>query len=144
VEAAQTIYNSLKSYGNISRKTLDNETAAIDDLIRELDEPALALAVVLIGLTVWRDQLEEENATFKQLMTERYDESAGRTSFRMRTTRGETDKYYHAIVNRIESDRLAGIAVDEDFLKDLNVVLERYKHILAQEGVVHRTKIINQ
>jgi hypothetical protein len=132
-EAAQTIENIMKHYGNIAKKTFDDETAAIDDLIRELHQPVVAQAVNQIGLAPWRDKLQEENTRFKQLMTERYNESAGKTSLRMRTARVETDKYYHAMVTQIENNHLAGIVVNEAFLKELNAVIERFKHILAQE-----------
>ncbi|MDR2627316.1 MAG: DUF6261 family protein [Dysgonamonadaceae bacterium] len=133
VEAAEMIDNVIKHYGNISRKSLDDESAAIEDLLYELQQPALAQAVVRIGLTPWKEKLELENNTLRQLITERYDETAGKTSYRMKTVRSEVDKYYHAIVNRLESDHLAGVEINPEFLKELNAVIERYKRILSQE-----------
>jgi hypothetical protein len=133
VEAALKIDNILKHYGNLSKKTLDDETAAIDNLLRELRQPSLTQAIARIGLATWREQLSIENEKLKGLMTQRYDETADKTPYRMTTARVETDKYYHAIVNRVESDQLAGLAVNEAFVKDLNTIIERFKHILAQE-----------
>jgi hypothetical protein len=138
VEAALAIDNIIKHYGNISKKTLDDETAAIDDLLRELERPTIAPAVTLIGLSPWRDRLAHENAILKELMTQRYDEAASKTTYRMKDARNETDKYYLAIINRIEGEHLAGIAVNEAFVRELNAVIERYKHILAQEIGEHK------
>jgi hypothetical protein len=130
---ARLIESVIKHYGNLSKKTIDDETSAIDDLLRELQSPAIAPAVNQIGLTPWKDKLAQENILFKQLMTERYLETAGKTAYRMKTVRVETDQYYHAILNRLENNALAGIAVNETFVKELNAVIERFKHILAQE-----------
>jgi hypothetical protein len=133
VEAAKTIDNVLRRYGNMARKTLDDETVAIYDMLREFQQPAVAQAIVRIGLTPWVEKLADENAKFEALMTERYDEAAAKTSYRMKTARAETDRYYTAIINRVESDHLAGIPICEAFIKDLNAIIERYKTILAQE-----------
>ncbi|MDR1331589.1 MAG: DUF6261 family protein [Tannerella sp.] len=140
VEAANAINNLIKRYGNISKKTLDDETAAIDDLLRELQQPALAQAVAQIGLGLWRDKLAQENTTLKQLMTQRYDETAAKTPYRMKDARRETDRYYLAIINRIEGEHLAGVAVNDAFVRELNAVIERFKHILAQEIGEHKPK----
>jgi hypothetical protein len=133
VEAAEMIDNVIKHYGNVAKKTLDAESAAIEDLLYELEKPALAQAVIRIGLTSWKEKLELENNALRALMAERYDETAGKTSYRMRTARREVDKYYHAIVNRVESDHMTGVDINPEFLKELNAVIERYKRILAQE-----------
>jgi hypothetical protein len=56
--AARRINIVVERYGNISRKTFDDESAAIDDLIRELRQPALAQDIALIGLEPWLVRLE--------------------------------------------------------------------------------------
>ncbi|MDR2804469.1 MAG: DUF6261 family protein [Dysgonamonadaceae bacterium] len=142
--AARLIENVVKHYGNISKKTFDNETSAIDNLLRELQSPEIASAANQIGLTPWKDKLAQENMLFKQLMMERYVETAGKTSYRMKTVRVETDRYYHAIVNQLENNALAGIAVNEAFVKELNAVIERFKHILAKESGERKPKNENE
>jgi hypothetical protein len=131
--AARRINIVVERYGNISKKTLDDESAAIDDLIRELRQPALAPDIALIGLDPWLVRLEYENGTFRHLKKERYNETAGKTPVRMKTARTETDKYYLAMISQIETNQLAGIPVNEAFVRELNAVIERFKHILAQE-----------
>jgi hypothetical protein len=133
VQAAERLYDVFKHYGNIVQKTLDNETAAINDLIRELNLPGNAQAVQLLNLSTWLYRLSEENRLFAQYMTERYVETAEKTPLRMTTTRAETDQYYHAIVGQIENQILAGTVINPAFINELNAVIERFKHILAQE-----------
>jgi hypothetical protein len=133
VSAARMISKAIKSYGNLSVQTLDAESAMIADLIRELEKPALAQDVTRIGLTPWKDKLKEENEKFRQLMVDRNDETQGKSPYKMKDTRKETDKYYHLIINRIETEHYAGIPVSEDFIRELNILIERYRHILAQE-----------
>jgi hypothetical protein len=140
VSAARMIDNVIKSYGNISKMALDAESAAIADLIRELEQPALAQDVTRIGLTPWKDKLKDENDKFRQLMVDRNDETQGKSPYKMKDTRKETDKYYHLIINRIETEHYAGIPVSEDFIREINILIERYKHILAQEQGEHKPK----
>jgi hypothetical protein len=139
-EAAGMILNIFKHYGNITRKSLDDETAAINDLNRELETPANAEALTLLGMAEWKNKLVDENATFTRLMAKRYSEAAEKTSLRMRTARSKTDIFYHAITTQLENQHLAGIAIDEAFLKEINRVIERFKNILAQEIAERKPK----
>jgi hypothetical protein len=120
-------------YGNIGKKTLDDETAAITNLLTDMAQPEPAQAITLLGLTPWVTRLSQENTAFSALMRARYVETAGKTPLRMVDTRVETDRYYHAIVNQIESMKTAGLAVEEAFIREWNAVIERFKSILAQE-----------
>jgi hypothetical protein len=142
-DAANLLLNIFDHYGNIARKTLDDETAAINDLARELEQPKLTQAIALLGMNAWLNKLVEENNAFEELMKERYSETASKTSFRMRAVRVETDKYYHAIISQIENQCLADIEINENFIKELNAVIERFKRILAQEIGERKPKTIN-
>jgi hypothetical protein len=132
-EAAGVLYNVFSHYGNIAKKTLDDETAAINDLVRELNLPENANAVALLGFQGWQSKLVEENNRFVELMERRYSETADKTPIRMKTARRETDKYYHAIISQLENQILGGMFVNEIFIRELNAHIERFKHILAQE-----------
>ncbi|MDR1197930.1 MAG: DUF6261 family protein [Prevotellaceae bacterium] len=143
-EAAELLYGIIRHYGNIAQKTLDDETAAINDILREFNQPAAAAAVTLLNLQAWLDRLVEENDLLAALMSERYAETAERTPFRMKPARAETDKYYHAIVNQLENQWLAGGVTGEAFIRELNAVIDRYKHILAQEKGERKKSEINE
>jgi hypothetical protein len=132
--AAQKFEVIFEHYGNIAAKTLDQETAAIDDLLREVltDEHATILA--LLGLGEWANELRLTNERFKELMLARYGESAQRPTIRMKAARSAVDKAFRAILDQVEALVLVnGISAYEQFVRELNVVIERYKNILAQE-----------
>jgi hypothetical protein len=132
--AARKLNVVIDNYGNIAAKTLDQETAAIDDLNRELasgDYPAL---VNVLLLDDWVKQLFTENQRFKTLMAERYTEVAQRPTACMKVARKDTDKSLRGIFYQIEALALVnGVAAYDAFIKELNAVLNRFKHILAQE-----------
>jgi hypothetical protein len=135
--SANKLWNIFLHYGNVAQKTLDAETAAINDLIREFKQPDLAKAVEFLKLNEWLNKLDAENARFQQLMMERYAESTSKTTYRMKTARLETDKYYRAIVAHLENKVLLDVNHNNAKLKEcvteLNAIIGRYKSILAQE-----------
>jgi hypothetical protein len=133
-EAARKLEVIVEHYGNIAAKTLDQETAAIDDLLREVLTDQYATLLATLGLTDWANELKLANERFTQLMLARYSESAQRPTIQMKATRLEVDKALRAILNQVEALVLVnGIDNYYAFIKDVNVVLERYKHILTQE-----------
>jgi hypothetical protein len=134
-EAARKIGMALNHYGNIAAKALDRETAAIDDILRELGTGNYPALVSLLALDDWLSQLHVENEQFKSLMMARYDEVAGRPAARMRATRIEVDKSFRSLTAQIEALAMVnGMAAYEKFIRELNAIIERYKNILAQEA----------
>ena len=133
--AANKLWNVLLHYGNIARKPLDAQTAAVDDILREFQRPDLAEAIAVLQLQGWTDQLAEENTKFRTLMTDRYSEPAGKTTYRMQTARTETDRYYRGMIMLLEAKILSGYDDPEfnRFIVELNAVIRRYKDILSQE-----------
>ena len=133
-DAANKLWNIFLHYGNVSQKTLDAETAAINDMIRELQRPDLALAIERLQVNDWVGKLAEENTKFHHLMMERYNEPVGKTPYRMKTARVATDVYYRAIVAHVENRVLIGaMNPSSEFIVELNAIITRFKTILAQE-----------
>jgi hypothetical protein len=131
-KSAEKIRIVLDSYGNIAIKTFDQETAAIDDLKRELDDN-YAADIRLLDLGDWLMQLDIENQKFKRLMSERYAKTAKRPTIRMKDARAETDKALRAMLNMIEAlATVKGVEMYQPFINELNTVSERYKNQLAQ------------
>jgi hypothetical protein len=134
-EAARRIEIVLNSYGNIAAKALDQETAAIDDLLRELRSGEYPALVDSLALTDWLTQLDAENRTFKRLMMARYGETSQRPTTRMKAARKNTDAAFRGIIDQIEAlATVNGMAQYEAFIRELNAILERYKNILAAEA----------
>jgi hypothetical protein len=131
-KAAEKITIVLDNYGNIAAKAFDQETAAIDDMLRELNDNYVA-ETQLLSLTDWLTQLDAENQKFKQLMSERYAEVAKRPSTRMKAARAETDKALREMLNMIDALVMVnGADAYMPFINELNTVSERYKNQLAQ------------
>jgi hypothetical protein len=132
-EAARRVQAILDHYGNIAAKPLDQETAAIDDLLRELATSDHAALIATLGLGDWLVELKAENQLFKKLMQERYEETAQRPTIHMRPARMALDKALRAMLNRVEAlVEVNGIANYEAFIRELNAIMERHKNMLAQ------------
>jgi len=132
--AANRLWNGIFThFGNVASKSYDAETAAIKDLLRELKRPEMVTAINKLNLQLWVNKLEQENNKFHALMMERYCEATDKTTFRMKTTRVETDRYYRAIVATVENEVLLGNVPDtmKHFITELNAIVHRYKSQLT-------------
>ena len=133
--AAEKLEVILEHYGNIAAKSLDAETAAIEDLHRELIKQDNFVYVSALGLGEWLGQLVQTSRNLEALMMSRYDETAKRLDIRMRNARKEVDKVFRTILDLLEVQvRVNGAGANKAFLAELNAVMERYKDILAQEA----------
>jgi hypothetical protein len=134
-EAAQKIKVIVGHYGNITTKTLDEETAAIDNLVSVLRIDANMALLNILGLTDWVDQLDKENKKFQELMLLRYKEVSQRPTARLIDARKAVDKAFRNMINQIEAlVRVKGVSGYENLIKEINTVSERYKNILAQQA----------
>ena len=134
-EAAEKLLDIFKHYGNIAIKTFDDETAAINDIVREFQQYPYFAAIIQLNLQPWLSALTAENQKFDQLVMERYADLAKKTANRMKTTRVETDKYFRAIVAHIENMTMVkkDFPVLVEFVKEFNEVMKHYRNIMAQE-----------
>jgi hypothetical protein len=140
-EAAETLRRILNRYGNIARKTLDSETAAIDDLLRELRDGNAPAAVQQLGLNGWMEQLEGANSRFKTLMLERNAETARRSAIRMRDARKAVDRAFLELILQLEAVvRVNGREPFGTLIDELNAHTLRHKNILAQEAGTRKAK----
>ncbi|MDR1672866.1 MAG: DUF6261 family protein [Bacteroidales bacterium] len=133
-DAAFKLADVLRHYGNIVKKTYDEKTAAIDDLLRELQTSEHLPWITTLGLDEWTERLHTANRAFDSLMSARYSEISQRPVINMKETRTKTDETLRAILDRIEAlATIKGIDVYAPFIREWNAVAERYKNILAQE-----------
>ena len=134
-EAANHLWFIFLHYGNITRKSLDAQTAATNDMLRELRQPKNAQAMGKLQLTEWCNKMDEENQKFHQLMMQRYSEPVDKTAYRMKTARVDTDRYYKAMVAALDNRTLTRNvdAETNEFMVELNAIIVRYKNILAQQ-----------
>lgn len=131
---AKVVWDILEIFGNITQKSLDDETAAINDLQSKLDADAPSKAIEHLKLTDWVKTLGRENAKFQTLMMDRYDETSAKTHYRMRTARLETERYYRGMVSEIENLALRSNVTPElsRFIDGLNAIILRFNAITAR------------
>jgi hypothetical protein len=130
-EASKRLKILLDTYGNIAKKPMNEATAAIFNLLQELTGK-YAADVALVGIADWVRELHACNGAFDKLMKTRYEETAMRTDLVLKDCRRNVDETYHAIVDHINAHVvLEGDAAYADFIRNLNVVIDKYAVILA-------------
>lgn len=133
-EAARGLQSLLDHYGNIADKPANDETAAIDDLLRELSG-GYQTQLTTLALGEWTAQLTSENTLYKTLVASRYAETAARPDVQMKAARKELDAAFRSLLNQVDAlVMVSGAANYDAFIAALNAISERYKNTLAQEA----------
>lgn len=131
-KAAERLQVALDHYGNINRKSYDEETAAINSLIDDLNKQ-YAADIATLGLEKWITELQSANNAFVALMQERYSEEAVKPQYNMKTARQETDNAYRTITEHIDALIIVnGEEAYAGFVNELNQRVEKYNTTLAQ------------
>ncbi|MDR2732590.1 MAG: DUF6261 family protein [Fibromonadaceae bacterium] len=126
-EAAHRVKIVLDTYGNVARKSLNEETSAIYNLLQDLRSEKYAADSSASGITAWADELEKRNQALDQLMKERFDETAAKCDIVLKQARVEADKVYHQITERIDALVIVeGLETYEAFIRTLNAVIAKY------------------
>ncbi len=129
--AAKRLQVVFDTYGNLARKPLNEETAAIHNLLQELNG-TYAEDAKSTGIADWVKELEANNKAFEDLTKDRYDESAQRTDLVLKEVRTQVDAAYRTITERIDALALIeGGEAYETFIRRLNVVVEKYNNAIA-------------
>jgi hypothetical protein len=133
VDAAQSLKNLLKTYGNIIRKHYDEELAAVTNLLQDL-EGAYAEKVRLIGnLPEWVTEIRSASEVVTALLASRNAEKAGKPQERVVNIRREITPVYRYIVARIETVALTeGDSAYAPFVQEWNALVERFNYIRLQ------------
>ena len=135
--AARNVLRILKNYGNIPRRTYDDGTAAIDDLLRELNKTEMLPNVTALKLADDIADLTAANTRFAELMQARYQEADAQPLVPMKEARARAEELQHQLVKRVEAIvTLNGIDFSPEltsFVQEYNAIAKRYKNILASE-----------
>jgi hypothetical protein len=119
--AAQSLRLRLKTFGEIQSKTYEEEAAAIDILLDDLQTPEYAPKVSLLGLTPWVSELLEAVAEFERLLKLRNAEQAGKPQQRLRDIRRQIEIAYRNMATRIDSAAaLDTTGMYDEFINRLN------------------------
>lgn len=130
--AAKRLKPVLDTYKNIARLPYDEETAAIHNLLQELDKRRAD--VVTVRADAWVDDLRSYNDEFRSLMKSRYSEEAQRLKLRMKEVRSQVDEAYFDIITKLEAGaNFNGEEAYRNLFDEINARLTRYANIMAQE-----------
>jgi hypothetical protein len=143
--AAAGLQVVLKHYGDVTRRPLNEQTAAVYDVVRELNTPENLPLVTLLELPAWLAALEKVNTELETAMSDRFIEISKRPEQRVREIRKEVDKQLRAILDKIEAmGRTGSPFFNPAFNKEVNALMIYYKDLLAQEaGRRHPTRDIS-
>ena len=132
-EAAKRVQIVIDTYGNMARKSYDDQTASIYNFLQEMNGK-YAADISMLGLGDWVAQLDAENKAFDTLMQSRYAENSEKTNLRLQSIRLETDRNYRDTLDRIDAMILLNGNVPplSTFVNELNTRTLRYENILAQ------------
>ena len=139
-QAAERVMGIFKHYRDVPKRRYDEESAAIEDLLRELEREDLAADIVMLQVAEWRDRLKADNNAFEALTHQRYEEKAALPSVRMNEARVETDKHYNNIVMHLEYGHMRGWESPEliALTTELNVLIKHYREVMTRK---HKTVI---
>ena len=130
-QAASRVQVVFDHYGNLTLKSYDEETAAINSLISELNSN-LADDVTTIGISGWLNELQANNTAFDTLMKSRYSEEAVKTQLRMKQVRLEIDAAYRVIIQRINALIIVnGESAYKVFVDEMNQRIEKFDNNLS-------------
>jgi hypothetical protein len=127
-QAAARIEVVFDHYGNLTVKPYDEETAAINNLISELNDNHAA-DVTTLGIGGWLNELKANNEAFDALMKGRYSKEAVKTQLRMKQVRLEVDAAYKQITNRINALIIVnGETAYKGFVDEMNQRILKYNN----------------
>jgi hypothetical protein len=131
-EAAGRVQIVVENYGNINRKSYDEQTAAINSMVKDL-QTDYADDIATLGLEKWVTELAAANKNFEDLMQKRYETEAEKPQYTMKTAREEVDEAYRAITERIGALIIVnGEEAYAGFVNDLNERIERFNNAVSR------------
>ena len=132
IDAARRLKILFDTYGNVSRLPLNEETAAIYNLVKDIREKYAAEAN-LIGLMPWIDKLDEDNRDYEALVTSGYEETVAlQTEYNAKQARKLLDDAYNNITRRINAYIIIeGESQFADFVRRINIQIDKYNNTLA-------------
>jgi hypothetical protein len=116
----------LDTYKNIDKKTVNEQTSAVTNLLQEL-KGKYAPDTAAVGVDGWAAELETRNNALGALIRERFDESASKSDIVLKEARAQVDKQYRTIAERINALVIVeGADVYESFIRRINAIIAKY------------------
>lgn len=133
IEAAQKIKALFDVHGNVRKLPLKAESAAITNIIQDLEERENATYCATLGITNWVDALKTENLTVQNLTEQRRQETVDQDNEEYKLLREAVDTAYEKIVSRINALVELEMSTPEidNFIQLTNNQINDYENELA-------------
>jgi hypothetical protein len=145
VDAAKRVKILLDTYNQptpVTKLPYDAETAAITNLLQELNGNVYAAYILRLGLGSWVTELQTRNQAFAALAEDYHDAQVQRPEFTLKEARQGVDHAYVDLTKQINAwIRVEGETNWAGFVHELNTMIRHYKDVVAQHlGRVHSKK----
>jgi hypothetical protein len=125
-EAARELHLRLKEFGNIRSKSYEEESAAIQVLLRDF-AGAYAAQAERVGIMLWVRDLAAAEAEFTQLYSQRNTEVADRPQQRFKDMRKEIEAVYHQISTLVAAAAtMDTTGAYDEFIRQLNAEIDYF------------------
>ena len=130
--AAARLKILLDTYGDVAKLSYDEQTAAIFNLMQEL-ENAYKNDVALCRIKDTVDELKASNNRVDDLIQTRMEEDSAKNKDVMKELRAETDAVYNEIRKFINAGVIfEGPAKYEAFIGEMNTLVDRYRLLIVK------------
>jgi hypothetical protein len=131
--AAKRLKIVFDTYGNISKKSLNEQTSATYNILQDLESSKYASDLAKVGLVQWVAELKVRNNAFAELVRDRVDEGSVKVDIVLRKARTQLDEAYYSIVERVNALVIVeGGANYEAFVRKLNISVAKYNLLATQ------------
>ncbi|MDR3235659.1 MAG: DUF6261 family protein [Prevotellaceae bacterium] len=121
VAAAQSLYNRFQAFGDIAKKSYEEETAVVNLLIVDLNNPDYLPKVNLVGMLPWVHELVNAETAFEELLAQRNVADSQKPDGRLKDVRREIEDVYRQMTERIAAAAIMDATPATDaFIAELN------------------------
>jgi SMC interacting uncharacterized protein involved in chromosome segregation len=133
VESAKILQRIFDLYGNIRQMSYNEETAALTNLIEDLEKSENAAHSQTLGISSWVAALKQQNTDFQSLLDARNAELAGKASGDVKAARAVIDPIYKEMTDRLNAMVTLEMTTPEmqRFIRELNQRIKYYDNTLT-------------
>jgi SMC interacting uncharacterized protein involved in chromosome segregation len=133
IESAEALKRVVDLYGDVRNISYNEESAALTNLVNNMQLPANETHIVKVGITTWVAELKRVNEQFITVFNERNSELSVRESGDVRPVRKQLDPIYEQMVEKINASIVLETAKPNvaAFVGEHNQKIEYYRTTLA-------------
>jgi len=126
-DAANSLLNRFATFGVISKKSYEEQPAALNLLIESLNSPEYAGKIVTVGLSDWLTELQSATLSFENLFEQRNVERAKLPVGNLKDIKKDIEGLYHTMIDRFSASAILGDNASLDaFIAELNTQIDYF------------------